>query len=179
MVRRLRWRKTVDRALLGPSTRALECDSLLPLLFGGSLLRVRRKQASGKAAAQLPALQSASRRHLLASCETPTRRGRPRASHMARKEPLTNYAQYSRLFNGAGRFCHALERSRMTPRGFFLKRHNVAARLCYDGVVTSKLTELRGNVIENKSLHFLEWGQSGNVYENKGDSSRKRECYRK
>jgi hypothetical protein len=43
--------------------------------------------------------------------------------------------------------------------------------LCYDGVVTLKLTELRGNIIENKGPLWKTWGGSGNVYENKGDSS--------
>jgi hypothetical protein len=92
---------------------------------------------------------------------------------MARKEPLTNYAQYSRLFNGAGRFCHALEGSRMTPRGFLQNDSMSLPALCYDGAVTLKLNELCGNVLENKALHFLESWQSGNVYENKGDSSQK------
>jgi hypothetical protein len=33
-------------------------------------------------------------------------------------------------------------------------------------IETLRMTELRGNVTENKALHFLEWGQSGNVIEN-------------
>jgi hypothetical protein len=59
----------------------------------------------------------------------------------------------------------------MTARGFLQNDNMSQPALCYDSVVTLKLTELRGNVTENKALHFLEWGQSRNVYENKGDSS--------
>ena len=130
MVRRLRWRKTVDRALLGPSTRALECDSLLPLSFGGSLLPAAPR-ASSKHKSGSPSVDGPHSKALRAdTCWHHARRrpvgASPRASQMARKAPLTNYAQYSRLFNGAGRFCHALENSRMTPHRFLLKRHNVA-----------------------------------------------------
>jgi len=41
------------------------------------------------------------------------------------------------------------------------------------------MRELCGNLIENKGPLWKTWGQSGNVYENKGDISQKRECYRK
>ena len=39
------------------------------------------------------------------------------------------------------------------------------------------LTEQRGNVIENKGPLWKTLGRSGNVYENKGDALRRRECY--
>jgi hypothetical protein len=40
----------------------------------------------------------------------------------------------------------------------------------------SKLKELRGNLYENKGSAFHSLAQSGNVKENKGDKSIKREC---
>ena len=40
----------------------------------------------------------------------------------------------------------------------------------------SKLRDRRGNVYENKGSVFHSPAQSGNVIENKGDKSRKREC---
>ena len=39
-----------------------------------------------------------------------------------------------------------------------------------------KVNEQCGNVIENKALHFLEGGQSGNVVDSKGVTLKKREC---
>jgi hypothetical protein len=59
VVGRLRWQKTVDRALLGPSTRALECGPALRDRFcASSLLEVLPEASFGKAAA---------------SCRTPER----------------------------------------------------------------------------------------------------------
>jgi len=129
VVRRLRWRKTVDRALLGPSTRVLECDSLLPLSFGGSLLPAAPR-ASSKHKSGSPSVDGPHSKALRAdTCRHQARRrpagASPRASQMARKEPLTDYAQYDRLVYDAARFCYERESSRMTPRGFLLKRHNV------------------------------------------------------
>jgi hypothetical protein len=59
----------------------------------------------------------------------------------------------------------------MTARGTLQNDNMSLPALCYDCVVILKLNELCGNVAENKALHFLESGLSGNVYENKGDSS--------
>jgi hypothetical protein len=39
-----------------------------------------------------------------------------------------------------------------------------------------KVKERRGNVTENKALHFLEGGQSGNVVDSKGVTLIEREC---
>jgi len=64
----------------------------------------------------------------------------------------------------------------MTARGA-LQNDNMSMPALYcDCVVILELNELCGNVSENKALHFLESGLSGNVYENKGGSSQKREC---
>jgi hypothetical protein len=43
-------------------------------------------------------------------------------------------------------------------------------------VVTLKMTERSGNVIENKGPLLKKWERNGNVYENKGDLRKKEEC---
>ena len=53
MVGRLRWQRIVDRALLGPSARALECGPALRDRFcASSLLEVVPEASFGKAAAR-------------------------------------------------------------------------------------------------------------------------------
>ena len=49
--------------------------------------------------------------------------------------------------------------------------------VCFRGEEFFFLTEQCGNIIENKGRPWKTLGLSGNVYENKGDASRKRECY--
>jgi hypothetical protein len=49
--------------------------------------------------------------------------------------------------------------------------------VCFREEQSFFLTEQRGNVIENKGRLWKTRGLSGNLYENKGDTSIKRECY--
>jgi hypothetical protein len=49
--------------------------------------------------------------------------------------------------------------------------------VCFRGEKFFLLTEQCGNVIENKGRPWKTLSLSGNVYENKGDTSIKRECY--
>jgi hypothetical protein len=55
--------------------------------------------------------------------------------------------------------------------------YSIGQEVCFLGGRILFFTDRRGNVIENKGRVWKALGLSGNVYENKGDASIRRECY--